>query len=614
MSDSPVLNALLRLWPQLPALAGTDWANLYWKLRELLLQWEAAEDEAEKARLALELRDSLRTLPGWKEALREAQARITRQERGGPGEALTPSAETETLPSLKEILHPAVVELYTDVYCPSRVLTSQRFPIIVGLTRAPADPDLSQEVKAIQAQLNQLIKVVLITEPDALLSEPVQSLPVTEKDTPPAVFYLRFSEDGSRDVILDFYQQSDLLISQKLHVEIVSAAEKLAAPPLPPQLMRLDDYRAPFPDVVLRVTTQDGRFHYIIHPENTGERRIDGEKLHSDPELYRYRVLQEIENLAKGQDADGKSLVENSMETLAPQDFFRRLEKIGQRLFQELFNEELRAEYRRWRQEGVRSLEIVSDEPWIPWELVKPFDDDYDDAFLCLQYDFSRWVSGAEPPAAQIGLDTLACIAPTDSGLLEAQEEKRWLCEQAAQRGLRDRSPANPTRREVESLLDGSEPVHWWHFACHGNYDAQHPGNSPLTMQGGWNLHPNDLVGAAQRRLRRDRPFVFLNACRAGEGGLGLTGMGGWAKVLVQDCRVGALLAPLWKVNDRIACEFAQAFYRALAEVPYITLAQAVRKARLEIKERYPYATEWLAYSLYGHPNARVYYPPPPDA
>lgn len=90
--------------------------------------------------------------------------------------------------------------------------------------------------------------------------------------------------------------------------------------------------------------------------------------------------------------------------------------------------------------------------------------------------------------------------------------------------------------------------------------------------------------------------------------------MGGWAKVLVQDCRVGALLAPLWKVNDRIACEFAQAFYRALAEVPYITLAQAVRKARLEIKERHPYATEWLAYSLYGHPNAWVYYPPPPDA
>lgn len=86
---------------------------------------------------------------------------------------------------------------------------------------------------------------------------------------------------------------------------------------------------------------------------------------------------------------------------------------------------------------------------------------------------------------------------------------------------------------------------------------------------------------------------------------MGLTGVGGWAKVLVSDCGVGALLAPLWEINDDHAHEFAELFYEKL-NGEGMTVAAATRRARLALRERHPNDPLWLAYSLYAHPNAWV--------
>ncbi|WP_041470465.1 CHAT domain-containing protein [Chloroflexus aggregans] len=84
-----------------------------------------------------------------------------------------------------------------------------------------------------------------------------------------------------------------------------------------------------------------------------------------------------------------------------------------------------------------------------------------------------------------------------------------------------------------------------------------------------------------------------------------LTGLGGWAARLVGEYGVGALIAPLWVVNDQIAYEFARTFYTA-TQTPGMTLAAALRQARRQAKEAYPDDPTWLAYSLYAHPNARL--------
>jgi CHAT domain-containing protein len=98
---------------------------------------------------------------------------------------------------------------------------------------------------------------------------------------------------------------------------------------------------------------------------------------------------------------------------------------------------------------------------------------------------------------------------------------------------------------------------------------------------------------------------VFLNACRVGQAGLSLTGLGGWGKALVQDARAGGLIAPLWSVSDQAAQLFAETFYQQCTQ-PGMTLGEAIRQARLKVRQSAPDDPTWLAYSLYAHPNTRL--------
>ena len=93
--------------------------------------------------------------------------------------------------------------------------------------------------------------------------------------------------------------------------------------------------RVPHPDLILRVTTADNRLRFDLDFADTRFVQIEGARLRTDPETFRYELLKEIEGLAAEK---GK-----------PPDFLvRQLEKIGQRLYRELFPAELRREYRRF--------------------------------------------------------------------------------------------------------------------------------------------------------------------------------------------------------------------------------------------------------------------------
>jgi hypothetical protein len=492
---SPSVQALLDLWPELPHRVGAEWPSLYWRALDLLRRYAALEDEERRAQVALEIARLLRAVPGGPEALRRFM--LAGGERRARGEVEPLSAadladQAEAEARLQALLHPPTVTRYTDIYAPARVAVGERFPIIVGLTRHPAD----EEVAAIQAQLNQLIRVVLTPRGPELLSEPAKTLRVEEGESEPVVFFLRAVQVGTQSVLIDFYSQSDLLVSvtHSLNAEEMG----VVSPPgkLPAQALQVGDYRAPYPDLVLRVCTRDNRLTYTLHYHNIEEQRIEGDRLRADPEQYRYLLMREIENLAKGLDADGYPLTDVPDQGPTPEHIFRGLEKIGWRLYNELFNEALRREYRERIRGKVHTLEIVSDEPWIPWELVRPFGDGVDDDFLCLQYDFSRWVSDGAGPAAEIAVDSLACIVPTDSGLVWAQEEQAFVRSLAGRYGLADRSPAEARRGQVEALLAGQEGVRLWHFACHGDYDRRSPDNSPLFLQDGYPLRPHGRSGA----------------------------------------------------------------------------------------------------------------------
>jgi len=520
-----------------------------------------------------------------------------------------------------------VVIRYTDIELPAQVQVEQRFPLIVGLTVAPS-PD-SADAQQVEAPLGAELQCVVTPGPALLvLNERSQPLLVAEKDSPPVVFYLRATAVGDHQVQIDFWYDGQIIASSIQWVQAVADAvttpsARRAGPPL-----TAPSATAPYPDLVIRISTLQNQLRYDL---NFGDLRFlsfQGAPLRSNPEQFRYDLLQEVEALGTAIDrGDGFVL--------------RELTKIGQRLYRDLWPVELRREYRRFRK-GVRTLQIISDEPWIPWELLKPYDDEdpaalVDDDFLALHFDFARWFTPATAPAAAIAIDSLACIAPSDSGLPATQGELTLLQRLATEHQWSDYTPPMPDKAAVEELLAGQAPIRLWHFACHGDFNAETPGQSPLLLQGAgpaglatarggerhlkpvdsagdsagrlaarrYQLRPDDFVGPVATRLKRDQPFVFLNACRVGSGGMALTGVGGWAKVLVQECGVGALLAPMWTINDAYAHEFAELFYAALGD-SNTTIAAATRQARLELRRRHPNDPLWLAYSLYAHPTARV--------
>lgn len=323
-------------------------------------------------------------------------------------------------------------------------------------------------------------------------------------------------------------------------------------------------------------------------------------------QAYQVRLRETLEALGKGRDAGGYSLTSEQVQN--------RLRGLGADLYRELFPPELRAAYRKFRQR-VCTFQITSDDPWIPWELVRPFDDSdlsdiVDDDFLCSQYEFSRWLAGDSGGANRLTAGRLACIEAGQvqgHGVLRhAIAESQYLADLCARHSMQDSSPRPATLQAVESLLDGGG-IDLWHFVAHGHTDPGRSNEALLLLVDGA-LRAGDIQGRRQTHIRQNRPLFFLNACRVGSQGWSLSGLEGWAARLVGQSRCGAFVAPLWAIDDELAFHYARAFYSALETGE--TIGRAARIARHHLRNMKPADPAWLAYSVYANPNARVTFKP----
>jgi len=246
------------------------------------------------------------------------------------------------------------------------------------------------------------------------------------------------------------------------------------------------------------------------------------------------------------------------------------------------------------------TLLIRSDEAWIPWELLKlrPRGEGPSESspFLCEAFALSRWHGGV-PEHLGLPLHRLALVATRDPKLPASGEECRTLKMLAGAQRTISEIPArylDVTDHMTAARYDG------WHFTGHGLARSDDPNRWSILLQDHTELTPEDLAdkGAA---FGQTHPLVFFNACHTAKGALSLTGVGGWAAQLLR-VGVGAFIGASWATTDEPATAFALAFYREfLRDVP---IAEAVRRARLEIREEFPGDPTWLAYALYAHPLA----------
>jgi hypothetical protein len=429
-------------------------------------------------------------------------------------------------------------------------------------------------------------------------------------DSQPVVFLLKSGAVvGDKAVTVDFYHKGRQIGSAEFMAEISHTAQ--AEPSAKKRVLTRTPALSTFTsspilpaDVELRImkSPESNTFRYILHssiPEVNRHFADMGSMplAAADPRAYLTTQFDELSQWAASPNRPA--------EDAEQQRVVRELETMGEGFFDKLFSSELKAAY--WelvslRERGViKSLLITSDEPWIPWEMVKPYDQrtGKQDDFLAASWHLSRWLSGPGL-GDRINVTAVRAVIP-ELDLPFTRTEQDYIT------GLKLRGVDIGAFLRTKSDVTGSPglgKVQAIHVAAHGNFKSDNPDESPITLQGGEELFPRDMQGSWLAPLRQERPILFLNACHSAQVGFSLTGLGGWASTAVRELRVSAFIGGLWEVNDDLASQIAVSFYDNLRRD--MTLGEAFHAARMLIRDKNPGNSTWLAYSLYGDPNMQV--------
>ena len=254
------------------------------------------------------------------------------------------------------------------------------------------------------------------------------------------------------------------------------------------------------------------------------------------------------------------------------------------------------------------SVFIVSDEPYIPWELayLKLEVPNRKEEFLGAAFVVGRWVHGHEevdgtrvpayPPPIQVKVGKMAVVSGDYSGtkmfgVLEgAEEEAKQLVAGGAVHVNAD--------SQLADWLSKRATVDAIHFAVHGKWSTGGWQNG-IVLVDGTTLTSKEIMGVTLAR----RPFVFLNACQLGQGEKVLGDYGGIARAFL-DAGASGVVSALWNIDDKEAKDLALDFYDQ-AKSGQVNPAEIFRKRRSSFRDgaRSKLA---LAYQFFGHPHLHV--------
>ncbi len=410
-----------------------------------------------------------------------------------------------------------------------------------------------------------------------------------------AEFWLRASAPGTGTVRVYVFHDNAPAGSLELHPRILprpgETGRDLPAPPLV-QVATLDAAALSAADLSLLIFEEEAGGRPVLRIRVAAQdpslelnfREFEPVPLRLPPVEYFREFFSDLQALGSGEaDLVG-----------------RKLEVRGARLFETLFPEALQDLLWNLR-DRVTSLQIHSQEAWIPWELCRLVGSERENVvtgpFFCEAFEITRWIPGiARRP--RLTLNNLAVVAPRDSALSAVDGEVAFLRSLAAEgRSVRE----VPARfAEVWEALATGE-FDGFHFSGHGiNVTGGDADRATIRLENAEQLRAEEICGEL-RNLGRSRPLMFLNACHGASGGISLVETGGWARRCLM-AGAGAFVGAYWAVQDESAAGFARAFYREVRAGR--TLGAAVRAARLAIRS--PGDPTWLAYTVYSDPNAVV--------
>lgn len=592
-----LLAALEASWDEVAALFGVEWPATERDLLALLEQLRSRpEDEAVLRALVLD------RLSVHREAERMVRDRMD----------VAPSASKGGWRAALARLLGRLVTRIADVSLPETVSRAAlRVSAVIRIRRERSDHATGSE--AISARIGRQIIIRVEAPAFEVLGDGVEIVELVDGKDATAVFDLRPRVIGATRVNFDLLQDGNPLGTLSVPVtitdDVAGDASRTAA-------LKLRIASDPPPARVLYIgvhqTAGGRRLAFTLHRgSDTGE-SFPPIELPDDVPRVATRHYAALDKLTAGLEPTAGA---GPGSPPGAGEIDRRVKALGHNLWRDLIPEALRrvyaAEREAWRDEAFL---IVSDEPHIPWELVWPYEAAgwEDEAPWCVRMRLTRWVrrdfrgNGHVGPPTTMSVRALACLAPTDAGLPAAQRERQRIADLLAACKLVDASPAVADRAAVLALLE-HDSFDWLHVASHGSFRADTPdGDSALWLEDGQPITPDAIVGGAiEGAIARSRAGFVFNACHGARQAWTLNRLGGWANRLIA-MGAGVFIAPMWSVTDSAALDFATVLYRQLVDGH--PLATAVREARMAARRTGD--PSWLAYAVYGHPEARVVFAP----
>lgn len=408
----------------------------------------------------------------------------------------------------------------------------------------------------------------------------------------PATFEAKVAEDvepGSGvDLLVVFnYKTRFSGIARRSFVAVAGTAPRPLATPIDERVAIVPDARpAALTIKIFSLDTGQGRFLWDFDgPDTYG---LGGDARHGEI------------SLGASTDAFARSLL-NACPRIPPGQHESTFRGIGEQIwraspaqFRELYSE------MRLKLGSEFPIQLVTDEPHVPWEMMWPEGlaggDDGD--HLYMTHPISRWFAkknGRMRPNFPAG--TIASFVPeyaNSQSLPAALEEGRWLVSELGAAAM------TATYQAFTDFWGRSVPeqaVTVLHFAGHGNLGDSGVGQIKM-LENRW-VTCNEVNGGVKLGQRHGT-FMVLNACEVGSLDYVLGLSAGWAASLTER-GFGGVLAPLWAVQDEHASSVVRAYLKSF--MGGTTVGESMLAARRT--HRSASATPY-AYLCYGDVMAKI--------
>jgi hypothetical protein len=282
------------------------------------------------------------------------------------------------------------------------------------------------------------------------------------------------------------------------------------------------------------------------------------------------------------------------------------LASIGMSLYDDLFPDELKRLYWDFC-EKIQNILVVSEETWIPWQLIMPHHNSEQDRYWGEKYVVSRWW-----PSSGILFKQIASITPLD---IIAGNSQKHDSEMYLHRANEELTFLTTELNGVKAIVIPPQTLSFYnelrtggfsafHIACHSDYDSNLE-LCEICLEDG-RVSAMSIKGN-KTTFGKETSLFFLNTCgiaRPQRGFSTATGAFGFVPALLK-ANVKAVICTHWDVSDEKAAEFTKVFYKDLVSGKCI--GDAFQNARWAIRSAAD--PTWLSYTLFGDPFGRITIP-----